>query len=184
MSTPKRHRLKKEHAALSDLIRPLFGSTELINGIRRYCIWIDSRISSEAQRNTVVAEHASRAYESRIGKCSSYATKQLASEVDSPASERLAKRRRNRHRRASVLVQRVAIICPFDLMSKAQLSHNRNYGIYDGATLELALIASRIHWVWMSTVCGRLEDAISHTRTLSAGTLFQSRRLPRRTRPT
>jgi len=34
----------------------------------------------------------------------------------------------------------------------------------------MALIASRLHWVWISTVCGRLETRISYSNTLGWNT--------------
>jgi hypothetical protein len=40
--------VKKDYASPSDFIRPLFGSAELINGVRRYCIWADEEKYPEA----------------------------------------------------------------------------------------------------------------------------------------
>jgi hypothetical protein len=59
---------------------------------------------------------------------------------------------------------------PFDLYPKGTIITNRNYGIYNGALWNAALIASKMHLVWLSTVCGRLEMRFSYTNTLGWNT--------------
>ncbi len=47
---------------------------------------------------------------------------------------------------------------------------NGYYGIFDGPILTMALIASRLHWVWIGTVCVRLEMRFSYSNTLGWNT--------------
>jgi len=44
------------------------------------------------------------------------------------------------------------------------------YGIFDAPLWNMALIASRLHWVWIGTVCVRLEMRFSYSNTLGWNT--------------
>lgn len=55
---------------------------------------------------------------------------------------------------------------PATLLNANSVISNRNYGIYDGPLWALALLVSRLHWVWADTVCGKLELRFSYTNAL------------------
>jgi hypothetical protein len=48
--------------------------------------------------------------------------------------------------------------------------NNRNFGIYDAPLWNLSIIVSRIHWVWIDTVCGKLETRFNYSNTLGWNT--------------
>jgi len=50
------------------------------------------------------------------------------------------------------------------------ISNNRNFALYDAPLWNLALIASRLHWVWIGTVCGRLEMRFLYSNTIGWNT--------------
>jgi hypothetical protein len=158
---------RNEHPALSHLIRPLFGSAELINGTRRYCIWVDEHAYPEARQDEWLAARFESVKKSRLGSARP-ATQKLAD-----VNYRFAEVRQ----KGDETVIAVPAISsenreylPFDFYPKGTIITNRNYGIYDGALWNAALIASKMHWVWMSTVCGRLELRFSYTNTLGWNT--------------
>ena len=47
---------------------------------------------------------------------------------------------------------------------------DRNFAIYDSPLWNMALIASRLHWVWIGTVCVRLRTDFSYSNTLGWNT--------------
>ena len=47
---------------------------------------------------------------------------------------------------------------------------NAAFGLYDAALWNLALIASRLHLVWIATVCGKLETRYRYSNTLGWNT--------------
>src|SRR5262249_43485172 len=55
---------------------------------------------------------------------------------------------------------------PATLLDANSVISNRNYGIYDGPTWALAVLVSKLHWVWADTVCGKLELRFSYTNAL------------------
>jgi len=46
----------------------------------------------------------------------------------------------------------------------------RNFVLYDTPLWNMSLIASRLHWVWIGTVCVRLEMRFSYSNTLGWNT--------------
>jgi hypothetical protein len=59
---------------------------------------------------------------------------------------------------------------PVDLMQSGPIVGDKCYALYDAALWNMALIASRLHWVWIGTVCVRLEMRFSYANTLGWNT--------------
>lgn len=47
---------------------------------------------------------------------------------------------------------------------------DRNFAMYDAPIWNMALIASRLHWVWIGTVCVRMRTDFSYSNTLGWNT--------------
>jgi hypothetical protein len=47
---------------------------------------------------------------------------------------------------------------------------DRNFAMYDAPLWNMALIASRLHWVWIGTVCVRMRTDFSYSNTLGWNT--------------
>jgi hypothetical protein len=48
--------------------------------------------------------------------------------------------------------------------------HNKAFALYDAPLWNMALIASRLHWVWIGTICARLRTDFSYSNTLGWNT--------------
>lgn len=59
---------------------------------------------------------------------------------------------------------------PCGLLGNDQTVTNKVYALYDAPLWNMALIASRLHWVWIGTVCVRLEMRFSYSNTLGWNT--------------
>ena len=59
---------------------------------------------------------------------------------------------------------------PCGLIDNRTTVNNKNYALYDAPLWNMALIASRLHWVWIATVCVRLEMRFSYSNTLGWNT--------------
>jgi hypothetical protein len=55
---------------------------------------------------------------------------------------------------------------PVDLISPKCCITNLSYAIYDGPIYNLALIASKIHLVWIGAVCGRMKTDFSYSNKM------------------
>jgi hypothetical protein len=59
---------------------------------------------------------------------------------------------------------------PVDLLDKESVISNKCFALYDAPLWNLALIASRLQWVWIGAVCVRLEMRFSYSNTLGWNT--------------
>ena len=59
---------------------------------------------------------------------------------------------------------------PVGLLSAECIVQDRAFALYDAPLWNMALIASRLHWVWIGTVCVRLEMRFSYSNTLGWNT--------------
>jgi len=146
----------------SAIIRKIFGASEIINGVPKYCLWLDDDNLAEALSNEHIAAriHAvaelrksssdfgpksdnHRPHQFREMRCGSEMTVALPS-VSSENREYL----------------------PVDLLDSRSVISNRNYGAFDTSLWVFSVLASRMHWTWAGTVCGRLELRFSYTNGL------------------
>ena len=59
---------------------------------------------------------------------------------------------------------------PCGIIDDRTTINNKNYAIYDAPLWNMALIASRLHWVWIGTVCVRMRTDFSYSNTLGWNT--------------
>ena len=59
---------------------------------------------------------------------------------------------------------------PVGLLGAEAILSNRNFALYDAPLWNMALIASRLHWVWIGTVCVRMRTDFSYSNTLGWNT--------------
>ena len=59
---------------------------------------------------------------------------------------------------------------PFERVGADTIASNLNFALYDAPDWCMALIASRLHIVWIGTVCGRLESRFRYSNTLGWNT--------------
>ena len=59
---------------------------------------------------------------------------------------------------------------PIEFLNRKSVVSNKCFALYDAPLWNMALIASRLHWVWIGTVCVRLEMRFSYSNTLGWNT--------------
>ncbi len=59
---------------------------------------------------------------------------------------------------------------PVGVVPPGTIIGDRNFALFDAPLWNLALITSRVHWVWISTVCVRLRTDFSYSNTLGWNT--------------
>ena len=148
-------------------VRNFLGSEELIHGKLRYCIWVEADDAVVAQGYPMVADRfrlvtesrgASRAPSTRDFASKPYRFVQIAGTAKSRA---IVVPRVSSERRAYL---------PVDLATDETIIGDRNFALYDAPLWNMALIASRLHWVWIGTVCVRLEMRFPYSNTLGWNT--------------
>jgi len=59
---------------------------------------------------------------------------------------------------------------PCGLLPRGTIVSNKCFAIFDAPLWNMALLASRLHWVWIGAVCVRLEMRFSYSNTIGWNT--------------
>lgn len=148
-------------------LRPYLGSSEIISGATRYCVWVDDSDAREASAIPALAKRFEQVQLARSGK------------TKDPSAQALASRPWRFRDQATARHWEIAIAqvsseqrkyLPVDLLPPDRILSFKSYAIYDGPLWCLSIIASRLHLTWAATVCARLEMRYSYTNTLGWNT--------------
>ena len=150
----------------SKFVKRFLGSKELINGEPRYCLWIESDDLQEAVSIPPIAAQIDKVRQARLDSKDAYA-RSLASRAHQFKTPRSAAK-------SVIVTPRVSSenrpYLPVDYMTAGAIIGDRNFALYDAPLWNMALIASRLHWVWIGTVCVRMRTDFSYSNTLGWNT--------------
>jgi hypothetical protein len=142
------------------------GSRELIHGGGRWCIWVEDTELDAARSIRCLRERFDRV---RLMRSSSKGIQALDSAA-TPHRFVFAPHSRT----AAIAVPNVSSerrqYLPCALTSYDTVISNAASAIYNAPLWNLALIASRVHLVWIATVCGKLETRYRYSNTLGWNT--------------
>lgn len=157
----------KTDPAAGAFIKQYVGSDELINGRLRYCLWINDADVVDARASSFISQRLELVAESRR-KSDAESTRAFADmphrfvQIQGPAQ------------RSQILVPGVSSenreYLPVAVADTTYIPSNKLFALYDAPLWNLALIASKLHLVWIGTVCVRLEMRFSYSNTLGWNT--------------
>jgi len=160
----ERDALLEAHPDAARFIRRLYGSQELMKGIERYCLWVGDDEVDEAKAIPELARRFDAVARDR------------AKENASDTSKSFANRPHRFLQRAgaatshTIMVPRVSslnrIWLPVDIMDVDAITHDRLFGIFDGAIWQAGVLSCRLHRLWLEAVGGRLKEDPSYVNTL------------------
>ncbi|WP_255440746.1 DNA methyltransferase [Paracoccus sp. MC1854] len=131
----------------AEFIRPFIGSQEYIRGTERRCIWICEADKERASSNTWLAERFSAVRAQRAA--SSRPTTQVLASVPYRFGEV-----RQTGLERTIVVPAISSenreSLPCGLLPPGAIISNKCYALYNSPLWNMALIASRLHWVWMA----------------------------------
>ena len=160
------HNMNLSMATRRNIIKRFYGSREFINGDTRFCIWVTDDNYEQAMAEPAVSNQIELVKQSRLSSKDAYA-RSLASRPHQFKTPTLAKN-------YSIVTPRVSSenrpYLPVGLMNNASVIGDRNFALYDAPLWNMAIIASRLHWVWIGTVCVRMRTDFSYSNTLGWNT--------------
>jgi hypothetical protein len=147
-------------------IRKIYGSAEFIRGLTRYCLWIDNRYLEEAMAIEPIRKRVEGVRAVRLSSC------------DKSANDMAARAHQMREMKCAT---NHTIILPgvssegreylqVGLLDSRSAVTNLAFALYDAPLWNMAIIASRLHLVWVSTVCGKLKTDFRYSNTLGWNT--------------
>ncbi|HBP6211815.1 TPA: class I SAM-dependent DNA methyltransferase [Pseudomonas aeruginosa] len=160
-------KIMTEDAAARPFIKRFVGSDELINGRQRYCLWIDDSDTDKASRSSFISQRLKLVATNR-SLSDAESTRQFAKQPHRFVQIAGAAKS------TAIVVPRVSSenrpYLPVDYLTSNYIVGDRNFALYDAPLWNMALIASRLHWVWIGAVCVRLEMRFSYSNTLGWNT--------------
>ena len=148
------------------LIRRIYGSAEFVRGLERYCLWITDEDLDEAMQIPAIRKRIEGVRAVRLASRDSGAN-DMASRAHQMREMRIGDRQ-------TIAVPAITSenrdYLPCGLLDHRTTVTNKVYALYDAPLWNMALIASRLHWVWIGTVCVRLEMRFSYSNTLGWNT--------------
>ena len=153
-----------------DIARFVFdfvGSQEYVKGIVRRCLWIEESEITLAQSSALVSARLEGVRKMRL-------------DSDAPSTRAYAdkpyrfKQIQGRGTELSIVIPKVTSearpYLPVGILSAHSIVSDNAFALYDAPLWNLALIASRLHLVWIATVCGKLETRYRYSNTLGWNT--------------
>lgn len=164
LSPEERLNLLGRHPEATVLVRPFGGSKDIIQGVERYCLFIPNDQLEFAQSIPEVDRRLNAVRAERLKS-----KKREAREVLSMVPHRF------QHTAASSVGHTIVIpqVCsenrqffPVDYISADYVVSNLAFIIPDGPLWSFSFLASRMHMIWLATVCGKLETRYRYSNTL------------------
>lgn len=149
------------------LIRDFYGSEELIHSKPRACLWIDNKSLDSARANDSIRDILEMV---RKFRASSDAASTRSHASRPHGFVQLSAKNGER----AIIVPRVSSenrpYLPVAYLQAGPIIGDKCYAIYDEPIWNLALIASRMHLIWIGTVCSRLRTDFSYGNKLGWNT--------------
>jgi len=166
MSGNELEALKLSPTQLSRFTRRIYGSAEFVRGLERHCLWIENEHLDEAMRIEPIRKRVEAVRAMRLSS-----TDKGANEMAKTAHQM---REMNIGLRQTIAVPAITSenrdYLPCGILDNKTTVTNKVYALYDAPLWNLALIASRVHWVWIGTVCVRMRTDFSYSNTLGWNT--------------
>lgn len=166
LSMSDRDRLLQENPGFERIILPLYGAQEFIRGLQRYCLWIDEDDLEFARQSEFVRRRLDGVRRTR-------------EESPDPSYNALVDRPhqfrdRNLAIGLTILAPTVSSeareYLPVAVLPGRTGTTNQAYALYDAPLWNMAVIASRLHLVWIATVCGKMKTDLRYSNTLGWNT--------------
>lgn len=149
-----------------NFIRKFYGATEVINARPRYCFWFENELSDDvllvSDLQSRILDGAERRSKSKDAISNGMAIR--------PHQFREMNSAINRFFAIPVVSSENREYLPIEFLDRESVISNKCFALYDAPLWNMALIASRLHWVWIGTVCVRLEMRFSYSNTLGWNT--------------
>lgn len=167
LSSDELDSLELSEAQRERFIRRIYGSHDFINGGSRFCVWIEDENLEEARKIPEFLRRIEAVRALRLASPDKGARTILANR-----SHQLKLMRIGAEKTIVVPIHSSESrpYLPVGLTDNKSTLTNAAYGLYDAHLWNMALIASRLHLVWIATVCGKIKTDFRYSNTLGWNT--------------
>ena len=167
LNAEERRELLESNPEALRFVNRFLGAQEFIRGQERYCLWIEDEERETSERVPEIKR--------RIDAVAKMRSESKAAETRPAAAFP------HRFRQIQSIAKKHALVVPsvssetreylpVGLVGPKSIISNLAFAIYDSPIWNMALLVSRLHLVWIATVCGKLKTDFRYSNTLGWNT--------------
>lgn len=157
----------RQEPGIAPYIYDFVGSQEFVRGIVRRCIWVEDEEVDRARTSPFLTRRFAAVRAMR-------AASKAASTQDYAERSHRFRQVQGRSNFNAIVVPKVTSesrpYLPVGILSSRSIISDNAFALYDAELWNMAVIASRLHLVWIATVCGQLETRYRYSNTLGWNT--------------
>ena len=166
LSKTERDELLLRSPVAEPYVKKLIGSREFINGLERYCLWIEDSELDDARKVPAITKRIKAVEKMRL-------------DSRDAGANRLALRSHqfrdfNRAKKRAIVIPKVSSerreYIPVGFIDNETIITDLAFAIYDPPTWVFALVGSRIHAIWVKSVGGRMKTDYRYSSVLCYNT--------------
>jgi len=167
LSSEEAREMAHQDPRTASFIRPFIGTEDTIHGDLRYCLWISAQDSEKALSLPLIKERTDGVIRMR-----SESSKELTNE--GAATPYAFQQIRQRDNESVILVPRHSSerrdYLPVSYFQAGAIVADGAFGVFNAELWTLALLVSKLHLVWIATVCGKIKTDYRYSNTLGWNT--------------
>jgi len=143
-------------------IKKIYGATEYINNIDRYCLWLVGAVPSDLMKMPLVMERIEKVRQFRLSSPKkatqvSADTPMLFQEIRHPNSDYIIVPRHSSENRRYI---------PFGFVSSDIVVNDAVFIIPDATLSHFGILTSNVHMAWVRAVCGRIKSDYRYSKDI------------------
>lgn len=162
LSSEEKEELLKKYPGSSRFIRKFLGAREFINGLDRWCLWINPENLLEASKIKPIMERVSKVKETRL-KSKRKSTRELANysyrfgEVRQPDTQYLLIPRVSSENRRYI---------PIGYIDESVVASDAVMLVPESSISLFSILSSNVHMAWVRTTAGRLKSDYRYSASI------------------
>lgn len=157
-----------KYTNIKKFLKRYVGANELLNGIKRWCLWIDEDQKDEALQNIFIKKRVEAVKNFRKNRTSSITNKTLKQpyrfiQIQNGPEEAIVVPSVTSSRRNYLVV---------DYVKNDTIISNLAFAIYKPEIYVFGVLSSYIHKLWLETVSGRFGDGFRYSSVLCYNTFY------------
>ncbi|MGM0561702.1 MAG: class I SAM-dependent DNA methyltransferase [Pseudomonadota bacterium] len=162
MTFEERNQLIAEYPESAVFLRRFYGSKEFNNDVPRYCLWVSDEDLNQAEKINAIAHRLKLSREVRL-KSPDASNRRLA---DKPHQMREF----NEAKSHSFIVPRMTSerreYIPCGAVTNGAIISSQAFTIFDAEFSTLSILLSKMHFVWIATICGKFKEDYRYSSDL------------------
>ena len=167
LTVHERDQLLREVPLASRFLKRVFGANEHNKGIVRYALWIGDDGASIAERDERLKRRLDGVREMRL------ASPKPATRASAARPHRFQEVKQTGLERVTlvpVLTSEKRQFIPVGLEPSGTIITNLSFAQLDGPISDIAILNSRLHFIWIATVCGKFKTDYRYSNTMGWNT--------------